>query len=259
MSDVDIDFDSLEDEPDTYYQTAAAEEMRQLARDSLALSPGMDVLSIGPGPGFEPAEIAAELNQTGSVVGIEASAGMAANATARCGDFPSVDITRGDAVVLPYTDKAFDVAVASGVYGHVERIEQALDELQRVLRPTGRVAIFEADWETMAYYTDDQERTERVLDAFRSHAPRPRLPRTLVPKLERAGFEVVDTEAYTTVERSLSESDTGFWLSMLVEDVAANILGPQVVDTWYKDIQRQEDRGTYFHSLSQYLFVAEPE
>lgn len=48
----------------------------------------------------------------------------------------------GDAVSLPFADRAFDVVVSRAALQHVDDVERALRECVRVLRPGGRVVIF---------------------------------------------------------------------------------------------------------------------
>lgn len=50
---------------------------------------------------------------------------------------PAADIRQGDLAALPWPDESFDMVVCFEAIEHVHRQEQVLDELVRVLRPTG--------------------------------------------------------------------------------------------------------------------------
>ena len=53
---------------------------------------------------------------------------------------------RGDALRLPFPDRCFDRVVASEVLEHVEADRAAMDELARVLRPGGTLAVTVPRW-----------------------------------------------------------------------------------------------------------------
>jgi len=69
----------------------------------------------------------------------------------------------GDAQRLPYRDAAFDAAYLVGVLGEVPDEHAALQELRRVLKPTGRLVVgevaFDPDFVTFGSL---RERTGRA-------------------------------------------------------------------------------------------------
>ena len=73
------------------------------------------------------------------VVGIDPSWAQLTAARER-GSGPSY--LRGEAVVLPFPDGAFDAALACLVFEHIEGVDEAIAEVGRVLRPGGRFLFF---------------------------------------------------------------------------------------------------------------------
>jgi SAM-dependent methyltransferase len=53
---------------------------------------------------------------------------------------------QGDGTLLPFSDGAFDRIIASEVLEHIENDQAALDELARVLRPGGTIAVTVPAW-----------------------------------------------------------------------------------------------------------------
>ena len=53
---------------------------------------------------------------------------------------------QGDGTLLPFSDGAFDRIIASEVLEHIEDDQAALDELARVLRPGGTIAVTVPAW-----------------------------------------------------------------------------------------------------------------
>ncbi|MBN2530521.1 MAG: class I SAM-dependent methyltransferase [Deltaproteobacteria bacterium] len=96
--------------------------IRPLAKDG-------DVLEVGCGTGL----IMKEIQQMArSVKGIDISEQMLEKARAR-----GLDVCQGVAETLPWPDNSFDLTYSFKVLAHVEHIKEALQEMQRVLRPGG--------------------------------------------------------------------------------------------------------------------------
>jgi SAM-dependent methyltransferase len=111
------------------------EQILPLAADLLA---GYDrVLDVGTGEGQ-----VARLAVAGGarlVVGVDPTANQVVEA-ARRGGGPVY--ARSGADRLPFPDATFDAVVACLVFEHIEAVDDALDEVGRVLRPGGRFAFF---------------------------------------------------------------------------------------------------------------------
>jgi SAM-dependent methyltransferase len=121
---------------------------------ALALSGDERVLDAGCGRGLALIGCAKKLT-TGKAVGIDLWAakdlsnnnpeGTRANAAAE-GVADRVEVETGDIARLPFADASFDVVVSMTVIHNIpsrERRDQALSELVRVLKPGGRMAIFD--------------------------------------------------------------------------------------------------------------------
>ena len=84
--------------------------------------------------------IAARRHGAGSVVGLDFSEQMLERARRKA---PELDWVQGDALALPFEDASFDAATVGFGIRNVDDLEAGLGELQRVLRPGGRLAILE--------------------------------------------------------------------------------------------------------------------
>jgi ubiquinone/menaquinone biosynthesis C-methylase UbiE len=103
------------------------------------------VLDVGTGPGTLGREIARRLPGL-QVYGIDLSKDMIelARAHARREQLEEcVQFASGDVAHLPYPDHTFDVVVSTISMHHWAELEQPLRELYRVLRPGGRVWIYD--------------------------------------------------------------------------------------------------------------------
>jgi demethylmenaquinone methyltransferase/2-methoxy-6-polyprenyl-1,4-benzoquinol methylase len=74
------------------------------------------------------------------VVGLDFSERMLERARAKSGD---VEWVRGDVLALPFDDASFDAVTVGFGVRNVDDLDAGLCELQRVLRPGGRIGILE--------------------------------------------------------------------------------------------------------------------
>ncbi len=108
--------------------------------ERLRLRQGAVVLDIGSGPGNITRGLARATGETGLVVGVDVSRAMLARAV-RGTKAPQVVYTRADAAKPPFSDGAFDAVVSSACLHLLPDPWAALDEMQRLLRPGGRLAL----------------------------------------------------------------------------------------------------------------------
>lgn len=71
---------------------------------------------------------------------------MIALAERRCATLPQVEFVECDVTNLPFDDESADVVTCIQVLVYLADVENALEEMLRVLKPGGRVIIMETDW-----------------------------------------------------------------------------------------------------------------
>jgi len=131
-----------------------ASAIRTQIFDSLALRGDEKVLDVGCGSGLLLNEAARQLS-TGKATGIDIwaphSGGgnytlLMKNAKAE-GVADKIEFKQADVRKLPFSDASFDVIVSSGALHHISRDrtehEQAINEILRVLKPGGRIALMD--------------------------------------------------------------------------------------------------------------------
>lgn len=115
------------------------------------LPAGGSLLDVGTGAGDIPralARLARRRGEPARIVGCDLHAQTVAIAAAWCAPFPEIRIVRGDALALPFPDRAFDVALLSLTFHHFDDDAQivALRELARVARRAIVVNELERSW-----------------------------------------------------------------------------------------------------------------
>lgn len=113
------------------------------AVDMLDVRPDHTVLAVGCGRG-EVVQLLAERAWNGEVVGIEPVDRLRAAALDRnraAIAVGAVELLPGDVTALPWPDASFDRACAINTLYLWPAVEEAIDELGRVLRPGGRLVV----------------------------------------------------------------------------------------------------------------------
>ncbi|HVT64216.1 MAG TPA: methyltransferase domain-containing protein [Mycobacteriales bacterium] len=237
------------------YETPDVGRRRSLAVAALDAKPGDRVLDVGCGPGFFVSDLLPIVGSSGAVVGMDSSQPMLAMARSRCTE-PNADFREGEATALPFGDAEFDAALSVQVMEYVADIPLALRELYRVVKPGGRVVIWDSDWSTVSWHSSDEARMHEVLTDWDAHLRHPWLPRTLGAQLRDAGWVDVEADAHNFTNTELSPSAISYSLMGLIIDFVAPRLGTEIVDAWAADLRRLGERGEYFFSYTAFCFAA---
>ncbi len=139
--------------------------------DVAGIQSGHHVLDIACGTGVLAREAASRIAPAGRAVGLDPNPGMLAVANELA---PAVDWQQGAAEALPFPDESFDALVSQFGLMFFEDRSRAIREMQRVLKPGGRmvVAVWDSLDNTPAYATDvallERLAGTRAADALRA-------------------------------------------------------------------------------------------
>lgn len=240
------------------YLTADVTGHRQQVLRRLAPAAGERVLDVGCGPGLLSIELARAVGSGGLVRGVDASPEMIEAATQRCAGMPHAAFEVADAQKLPFGDAEFDVLVCTQVLEYVPDVERALAEFRRVMRPGARLLLMDTDWESCVWHSGDDDRMRRMIAAWDTHCPHPRLPRVLAALLKQCGFDAVAADALPLVNAPSADGTySGAMISMLSRYGVRKGEIPEVeARAWEADLVARSDRGEYFFSLNRFVFEA---
>jgi SAM-dependent methyltransferase len=149
----------------------------------LAPPPAGTVIDLGAGTGRSVAPLRESVGQAGLVIALDATWEMLAAARG-AGRDPDCALVLADGLRLPLRAHACDAVFAAGILHHLPGPTHGLDELARVTRPGGRLAIFHV--------------IGRAALAARHGRPvdpdDPLDPANLAPLLVRSGWRLTDVD-----------------------------------------------------------------
>jgi SAM-dependent methyltransferase len=242
------------------YAAPAIMKQRERTRAALGARPGERGLDVGCGPAFLACEIGREIGPTGHVVGIDQSPEMLEAARARIareGLAGRVEVQPGDATRLEFPASSLDFVTVTQVYLYVPDVAGALREVARVLRPGGRVAIVDTDWDSCVWLTADRERHRRVMEARLAMFAQPHLPPRLPGLLAAADLRLTHAEAIPVLElRGGADTFGGGLIGPTADLAVRHGVSREDAEAWKADLLARAAGGEYFFSLTRFLFVA---
>jgi len=167
---------------------AKAEILERLGPERAA-----SALDVGCGYGTDVIELAKRVRPGGRAIGLDISEAMITEARRRVAK-AGVDVSfkTGDAVALPFEDNTFDICRIETVLQHLAEPGQAVAEMARVTKPSGRIAALEFDLGTLFIDHPDAELSETIRASFTHAAVQGSMGRQLQRLFVEVGLTDVD-------------------------------------------------------------------
>lgn len=235
--------------------------MMQEYLDAMRIDTAATVLDLGCGTGVVARTIAERPEFTGVVTGIDVSSDLAREATrlaAAEGVGGQVTFQTGDSRNLDLQDTTFDAVVAHTLMNHVDDPVAVVKEIARVLKPGGRVGIFDSDFSTLAFNTPTSA-AHHVDDNVIINAlvTNPLIMRQMPQVLHTAGLELVAVFPYVLAD--IGKAD--YWRDSiesyrrLVPQGSAMTVAQ--ANAWADALLQDSEAGVFFGACNFYSYVAQ--
>ena len=239
------------------YSSPEIENQRRVTLEQLSIQAGEDVLDIGCGSGFLTLELARAVGAGGSVDALDISPEMVDATLERCRGLSQVSVSRGDVAGLEIPPGSYDAVTCTQVLLYVADVENALDQMIRVLRPGGRLAVLETDWRGVVMNSGYPELTDAVFRAWDDAVPSPNLPTRLNRLMREAGLEDIRVTAIPLLN---TDYDPGLFSVSSLDWMGGNAVrrgavSPEESRKWQDDLEGLGRAGAYFFCVNRFLFI----
>jgi ubiquinone/menaquinone biosynthesis C-methylase UbiE len=171
-------------------------KIRAAAAKHLNLSAGQKVLDLGCGIGGATFPVAEITGPAGLAAGVDISSAMVEAAKSRSAGRPGVEFRVGEACAIPYPDGFFDAGRCERVFLYVPDRLAAIQEMRRVLKPGGRVALLDVDVDATGIYSNKRELTRKMTSVVAATVPNPNSARDLPALARKAGLKDLRVELF---------------------------------------------------------------
>jgi ubiquinone/menaquinone biosynthesis C-methylase UbiE len=227
-------------------------QSKPIILDGLRLSPGNRVLDLGCGMGTDVFDIARGVGSSGSVTGVDVSEVMIAQARQRAeGLNLPVSFEVADAQALQFEDASFDACRTERVLMHVPDPGLALSEMVRVTKPSGRISVFDFDWDTFVIDSPDRTTTRAVVAAFSDGLRNGQVGRALPRLFRENGVSDVHVVGHTVF---IDFEFLGLLIGgALTAAQAAGMLDPGDLSAWWRGLADADERGDFLAALTAFI------
>jgi len=229
--------------------------------DHLDFSNHPKILFLGCGTGVEVRELLARPNFNGSITALDISQelvdrGQSAFAEEGIGD--KVKWSVGDAQDTKLPDQSFDMVFAHTLISHVPNPGTVITEIARLLKPGGVTVIFDGDYATLTYGTDDpsygKEMDEKII---RGLIANPRIMRSLPRMFCRAGLELQQSVGWVLTEIGKADFFLPSLDSLSALLPAAGVTTSEEIEQFVEDQRKAHEEGTFFGGYNFYAMIAQ--
>jgi ubiquinone/menaquinone biosynthesis C-methylase UbiE len=225
------------------------QDVKRRMFDLCPVREGESILDVGCGVGHEVLRLAQRVGPHGRVVGIDRNLPMIAEAQRRAaGHAGQVAFTVGDAQRLDYPDDQFDLCRTERVLRYLERPEEALREMVRVVRPGGFVLAFDFDSDQTVVDAANPALARRVADVLDAAVPHPWMGRQLFGLFQRVGL--ADVRVIPQVIFVSGGAGFGVYQQLTRGTIERAVQLGQISATeatrWWADLEESAEAQTFF-------------
>jgi SAM-dependent methyltransferase len=215
---------------------------------------GDRVVDVGCGTGDDVRAMAHLVGSTGRCVGLDSSTTMIEAARQRTHAGERVEFLVGDAENLDLADQSYDACRADRVLQHLTDPRKALVNMFRVLRPGGRLVVFEPDTGALLIDAPDKDVTRKIID-FRGNAVRSGCIGRQLPRLfKEVGLVGVDVAVMPSPRTDYAHTNASLRLDYYAQRAAeAGVISAAEANRWSAALAERAAAGTFFCLVTMFM------
>lgn len=215
---------------------------------------GDRILDAGCGVGFDTMALAQLVGNSGSVVGIDCSKTMIAEAKKLAGasELP-VQFHVGDVHCLEFEAAVFDAAFIASTFMHLRHPFSALSEIIRTLRSGGHVVALECDWETLVLGFDNPKLEKNLVAILRQAIRNPGIGHQLPILFDKVGLRGIGVAAWTLPIFNFEFANQVWRIQeTLARAVSALRMSKTEADKVLKALRKASEAGRFFGAATAF-------
>ncbi len=214
---------------------------------------GNRVLDIGCGIGVQAVEMAKQVGATGKVTGTDLSAVMVEIAKNSFGDSGlPLEFLVADALHQPFPDETFDSVRTERVLMYIKDTDAAFTEFKRLLKPKGRLVIFDVDWDALVIAHANKPLTRKIVRYVSDSFPNGRIGGDLFHYFKKYDFKNIKVKpvSYTGPFFGLTKRVCE---GVLQTGISNNVFTQSEVSDWWEALENDSKAGKFFASYAGFI------
>jgi len=237
-------------------------QVKEKSYQSMQIQKGHCVLDVGCGPATDTLSLAKLVGASGLVYGVDFDHDMVKKANKKAANEDisgQVFHQHANAQLLPFKDNHFDSCRSERLFQHLHSPEEALSEMVRVTKPEGWVTVVDADFTNLSIDTSEisierrlaQLRIDKVVNNGSAG-------RQLYRLFNQAGLTNLSVEmfSYPITDYRTMRMALGFD-ELEKFAIETNVLSVEELGNWHKTLERADDEGIFFASLSHIMVTGQ--
>ena len=220
----------------------------------LNIQPGQHVLDMGCGIGDQAFTMAKLAGKTGSVTGTDISIAMITMARHRheTTDLP-LQFLVAPAAQQPFADASFDIIRTERVLMYLKDIEEVFTEYTRLLKPGGKLLVFDVDWNALVLPHADKQLARRIVEFISDSFPSGRIGAELFVHFKNSGFIDIQIRPHGYMHNlELTKRIIG---GIIATGVDHSVFTTDEANGWWAELERADRAGQFFSCFQGFMVM----